>query len=327
MRFWVLGLRALALGLAGAILASCGAQSGSQNAAIPRGVSAQSRAHKASGSYGDLVYAITSNGIVIVSYPAWSLVAKIAGYRTWYSICSDPNNGNVFAIATDNNEIDEYAHGGTTPIATLTLPSGYPTTCSVDPTTGNLAVVGIETPKELASSLFVYPQAQGNPTVYFDKQLPSLISPTYDNMGNLFISAKDKPGGSRIAELKVGHDQFTEIKLIGHRDLYLQDIQWDGTYLVYLVPNGRGYGTTVNQLLVSGKTATIANSFLLNNCADEYFWIYNGALLSFYYPPKHDDNFAIAAWPYPMGGKPASKFYAGKEHYTYDLTVSVGASR
>lgn len=318
------GLRALAIGLGLAFLSGCGAQS---SGTLPQSFGAHGRAHRSSGSYGDLVYAITSKGIVIVSYPTWSVVAKIPAYRTWYSICSDPNTGNVFALATDDNEIDEYAHGGTTPIATLALPSGYPTACAVDPTTGNLAVVGIETPKELAASLFVYPQAQGNPTVYFDKKLPTLVSPAYDNVGNLFISARDKSGGSRIAELKVGRDQFTVIKLTGHRDTYPGDVQWDGTHLAFLVPNGRGYGTTVNQLQINGKSATIVGSFLLNHCADEYFWIYKGALLSFYYPPKREDKYAIAAWPYPMGGKPASRFYAGKEKFTYDLTVSVGTSR
>ena len=52
--------------------------------------------------------------------------------------CTDAN-GNVF-ISNDDN-VFEYAHGGTEPIATLDLPGSNAIGCSVDPTTGNLAVV------------------------------------------------------------------------------------------------------------------------------------------------------------------------------------------
>jgi hypothetical protein len=268
-----------------------------------------------------------------LSYPAWSIVARIRAYRTWYSVCSDPNSGNVFALAGDNNEIDEYAHGGTTPIAKITPPPGYssPTACSVDPTTGNLAVVALITPKEFQEALLVYPQAQGNPTIYSDKQLPSFTSPAYDDAGNLFVAARDKADGSRIGELRVGRSQFAVIKVNGTRDTYVQQIQWDGKkHLVFLVPNGRGYGTTVNQVQISGRTGSIVNSFLLSNCQNAYFWIYDGSLLSFYYPPKvRHENYAIAAWPYPGGGKPTSRFYGltkGRVDYLYDLTVSVAPS-
>jgi hypothetical protein len=317
---------AFALVVATLILAGCV----SGQTALPQNAVAHSRAHKTSGSSGDLIYAITAKGIVIVSYPTWSIYARIRSYRTWYYVCSDPNTGNVFAVATDNNEIDEYAHGGTTPIATITPPSGYGgfTACSVDPTTGNLAVVTIYTPKGGQEALLVYPQAQGNPTAYSDKQLPGFNSLAYDNAGNLFIAARDKAGDSRIGELKAGRNQFTVIKLIGNPHTFPPQIQWGGKYLVFLVPNGQGYGTTVNQVKISGRMGTIVRSFLLNHCQDAYFWIYNGALLSFYYPPRVHNDYAIAKWNYPLGGKPESRFYGltrGRD-YTYDLTVSVAPS-
>lgn len=322
------GRHALGIGLGLLMLAGCGGSRADGLGAFPTSsTTAQHQAHKSSGSSGDLVYAITAKGIVILTYPTLSIVARIRAYRNWYAVCSDPNNGNVLAIS-GTNEIDEYAHGGTTPIAKIILPSGYPTACSVDPTTGNLAVAAIDTPKELQDALFIYPQAQGNPTMYSDKQLPGLISPAYDDAGNLFVGARNKADGSRIGELKVGRNQFTVIKVTGARDTYLQQIQWDGTYLVFLVPNTRGYGTTVNQVKISGKTGTIVNSFLLNHCQDDYFWIYDGSLLSFYYPAKVNNDYAIAAWPYPGGGKPTSRFYGltkGRD-YTYDLTVSVAPS-
>ena len=325
MGIWTLGLRALVTALVVAFLGACGAQSGDT---LPPGTSAQSVAHKASGSYGDLVYAITAKAMVILSYPTWSIVARV--HTRYYAVCSDPNNGNVFAL-DGADKIDEYAHGGTTPIATLTAPSGYDgfNYCSVDPTTGNLAA-SIYIEGKLQSAILIYPQAQGNPTIYSDKRLPGLGPLAYDNAGNLFVGAANKSGGFRIGEIKAGRNQFTVIKLTGHRSAYVYDIQWDGTYLVFLVPNGRGYGTAVNQVSIRGKTATIVNSFLLKYCQDNYFWIYENSLLSFYYPPKGNLNYAIAAWSYPAGGKPTSRIYGvakGRGDYTYDLTVSVAASR
>ena len=317
-------IRAGVIGALVVLLAGCGAKNGT----VPTVSSAQAKAHQRSGSSGDLVYAVTAKGIVILTYPDWSIVARISGFRNWYSICSDPNSGNVFAV-TGTNEIDEFAHGGTTPIATLILPAGYPNACAVDPTTGNLAVVAGGTPTELSDSVFIYPQAQGTPAVYSDKRLPGLVSPVYDGSGNLFIGAQDRFRAFRIAELKAGHNDLLEIKVEGAHNVYPHQLQWDGTYLVFLDTNGPGYGTTVNQVTVNGRIGTIVRTFLLTHCQDDQFSIFNGSLLSFYYPPKQRDHYAVAAWPYPAGGKPSSRHYGitqGREDYTYDLTVSVKPS-
>ena len=84
---------ALGLVLFGFLLVGCG---GTRNGALPQGIGIEGREHQASSH--DLVYAITSKGIVVLSYPSWSIVARIPGYRNWYGVCSDPKNGNVFAI-------------------------------------------------------------------------------------------------------------------------------------------------------------------------------------------------------------------------------------
>jgi hypothetical protein len=316
------GRSVLCAGLTIIMLAGCGGQSGTPGT-MPQGATMAARAHQASGSSGDLVYVITAKGIVIVSYPSWAIVAKIPGYRVWYSVCSDPNNGSVFAIDGDHNVIDEYAHGGTTAIATLTPPSGYAQACAVDPTTGNLAVVileGASSPGEV----LVYPGATGTPTAYVDSKVPALIYPAYDNAGNLFIAAENRAGTARIGELRVGHKQFTIIT--PNENMYAREIQWDGTYLVFQTANGPPLGSTIYQLAISGKTATVVNTVQLTHCNTDYFWIYNGSLLSFYYPPKANNNEAIAVWPYPAGGNPTSKFYGltkGDKDYIYDLAVSV----
>ncbi len=319
LRFFRVVLAGAAIGM----IAACGGSRSAPATWVPG--AAQGRTHRASGSSGDLVYVITAKGIVVLSYPNWSIVARIPGKRVWYGVCSDPNDGNVFAIDGLHNVIDEYAHGGTTPIATITPASGYAQACAVDPATGNLAVVVLEGTSS-PGEVLVYPGATGTPTAYVDTRVPALVYPAYDDAGNLFIAAHNRANTARIAELRAGHKQFTIIT--PSANTFVSEIQWDGSHLVYQIPNGRPYGTTVYQLAISGKKATVVNTIQLANCNSDYFWIYNGSLLSFYYPPKARNNVAVAAWPYPAGGTPASKFYGvakGKD-YTYDLTVSVGPS-
>ena len=304
-----------------AVLAGCG---GMQNGAVPQVTSAASRAHPGSGSSGDLLYAATQNAIVVLSYPMWSIVARIPG--AFYFVCSDPNTGNIFAIG--NTEIDEYAHGGTTPIATLTVPSGYSgfTGCTVDATTGNLAVATAGGPNNRGAVL-VYSGGQGQATPYSDSKLRDFRSAAYDSAGNLYALGVNDHTTPRIAELMAGKNQFTLIKL--SENDYPNKLQWDGAYLVFQTGNGGNLGSTVNQIEINGKTATIINSFKLSHCNSDYFWIYDGSLISFYYPPKARNNTAVAVWPYPAGGEPTSKFYGitkGREDYAHDLTISVAPS-
>jgi len=318
--------RAAALMVVAALASACGGQTGIGSGAS-QGLPTASRGHRESGSGGDLVYLMTAKGIVILTYPNWSIVATIPGYRTWYFVCADPHNGNVFALAPDKEEIDEYAHGGTTPIATLTVPAGYEDLggCSIDPTTGNLALLAADS--RLHSAVLVYPPGEGTPTVYSDKKL-GLSALAYDNAGNLFATAEDRNRFARIAELKAGHTEFTTIK--SDVNEYPRHVQWDGRYLVFQTANGRGGGSTVYQLVINGKTATLVKTIHLNNCNDENFWIDGSSLISVYYPPKRANyRQGIATWNYPAGGNPTSQFYSiakGRDDYTYEMAVSVAPS-
>ena len=70
--------------------------------------------------------------------------------------CSD-SKGNVFI--SGGTEVVEFAHGGTTPIATYSI-AYYPATgCSVDPESGSLAVVN-------EGWVSVFPPGSQNATSY-----------------------------------------------------------------------------------------------------------------------------------------------------------------
>ena len=93
-----------------------------------------------SSSGSDLLYVVGRKGAVyVLTYPQGKLVGELGLPYAVNSgnICSD-KNGNI--LVPDVYEIVEYAHGGTQPVATLNDIYYYSLACSVDPTTGNLAV-------------------------------------------------------------------------------------------------------------------------------------------------------------------------------------------
>jgi len=195
-----------------ALLVACG---GAKSGSLPQGVvQAQSRAHRASGSSGELVYVTTKNGVAMLSYPDGTLVGMIPWYFDNGELCSDPSNGNVYI--PEGGSIYEYAHGGTTPIVTLSLPSGITVTggCSVDPTTGDVAQIGWTVIKGSSRTvLLVFSQSSNSPKEIVSSKLPGLGYPAYDNSGNLFIGADAKEGAFRIGELKPGASEFTIIMI------------------------------------------------------------------------------------------------------------------
>src|SRR6202042_651602 len=106
-------------------------------------------------SGGDLVYISSyANAVYVYSYPAGPLVGTLTGFNNPIGLCSDAK-GNVWVTNASGGNIVEYAHGGTSPIATLQDSGQTPEDCAVDPTTGNLAVA------DLYSNAAIYTNDQG----------------------------------------------------------------------------------------------------------------------------------------------------------------------
>ncbi|MGC1987046.1 MAG: hypothetical protein WA668_16800 [Candidatus Cybelea sp.] len=156
---------ALSVGALVALLAGCGGSQPPIGApgAMPQRAAVAAYAKKSTS--GKLLYASETeeSEVLVFSYPQGGLVETLTGFSEppWF-ICSD-GAGNIFVPTTDlksPGHIYEFAHGGSQPIETLTDPGpGYATSCSVDPTTGNLAVAN-------QSNVAIYPEGQGIPTIY-----------------------------------------------------------------------------------------------------------------------------------------------------------------
>ena len=242
-----------------------------------------------------LVYATGGcGGTCVLSYTSGNVVGSLTTYGR--AVCSD-NSGNVFI--TNNDEVVEYSHGGTEPIATLGLPGMDASGCSVDPTTGNLAVVFIGTNDDVA----VFPKAEGTPTLYSSKLESEYCG--YDDLGNLFVSGYNA-GQPGLSELPWGSSAFEVLSIDGSL-INPGQVQWDGTYMAY---EGFEKGqVNIFRLSVSGSTASIVQTVKLNGIRGWAWqsWIYGGRILVPY--SNHGNGARNASqWKYPKGG-PKSKTF------------------
>jgi hypothetical protein len=190
---------------------------------------------------------------------------KLKGTLTGFEFptpgCTD-NKGNVFIPDFDLAQITEYAYGSSTPTQVLSDSGFEPFGCSVDPTTGNLAVVNFD-----SASISVYTGATGTPAVYSVPNNPIDEYTTYDNSGDLFVAGRNSSGIYALDEAVSGSTTFNSVSVNGGTIAFPGQIQWGGTYLL-LGDQGSGSGSSVNQATVSGGTATIVKNVLLTGTSD-----------------------------------------------------------
>jgi hypothetical protein len=154
----------------------------------------ESRAPRVNTGNDDLIYASGPFETYILSYKS-GMVVNTIDTTNEEGLCSD-KHGNVFAPHV--NFIYEYAHGGTTPIATLGDEGYRPVGCSVDPTTENLAVANYRTSamSSQAGNIAIYKRSKGNPEFYSEPVIQYYLSCSYDDVGNLFLDGRNasEPG-------------------------------------------------------------------------------------------------------------------------------------
>jgi hypothetical protein len=268
----------------------------------------------------DLIYAVGGcGGTCVISYPALKYVGAIP--TAGDGICSD-THGNVFV--TNTTGVTEYAHAGTQPIATLTLPGGFISAggCSVDPTTNNLAVVFRSSGADIA----VFPNEQGTPTLY-----GSGIDSTdcgYDSKGNLYVDGYGANSTYVIAESDFGSNGFTAFRLPNDVGVPGQ-VQWDGTYVTY-----EGLDKPmISRLTFSGSDVTVVSTVTLKDIRHRQAisWIYGGNIVIPFIDRGSRPNI-VGTWKYPKGGKIVKsirKFdpFAKRTIFFEGVTVSAAPSR
>ena len=218
-----------------ALLTSCG---GSQlpigaPGAMPQSHAASASANR-SGSWmaagvakWDLLYVSNGNGTVTV-YRYWQrdLVGTLSGFTLPTGECVD-TAGNIFITDSDARDIVEYAHGGKSPARYLRDGKSNPYGCSVDPTTGNLAVANSD------GNVAIYRHASGKPRIYSTRgYTPSPLACTYNDRGNLLVTGSDSNRYSYFAELDKHSASFIHVNPSPYGSSFnwilVEGIPWDG---------------------------------------------------------------------------------------------------
>ena len=167
------------------------------------------------------------------------------------------------------------------------------------------------------------------PTAYTDDYIPFCVWPIYGDAGNLYLNCSTKNERFRIAELRASQNHFALIRYprgVGPPG----EFQWDGKYLVFTELEYSGYGDTLYQIKITGRTSEVVNtSRLLHSGEDRSIWLQGGLLFGILKKIRRNGQEAIAVWNYPSGGKPVTHFY-GLQNKHYGnlpfLTVSVAPS-
>jgi DNA-binding beta-propeller fold protein YncE len=213
-----------------------------------------------------------NNGTVSVfSYPQGALEGTLTGFEEPYGECTN-KAGDIWIVDDETATITEYAHGGTSPIATLSDTGDYPAGCSVDPSTGNLAVTNYEGPGGGQGSVSIFKKAKGKPVVYTDSSISRAWFCSYDNGGNLFVDGdKNGTSGFQLAELPSGSGTFTNIS-IDQNITVAGGVAWNGKYVAVAEENEGP--DSVYQFSISGSSGTeVTSTSLIGSKNVHQFWI------------------------------------------------------
>lgn len=311
---------ALYLGVAVLMLFGCSAS--------PEQLLSQGRALPATSSGSALLYASDwkAGEIFVFTYPAGTLVQTIADDEYPLGLCSDAG-GNVWVMNFNGgyDQVVEFAHGGSTPIRMLDDPNSEPRGCSVDPLTGDLAVVNSEPP-----TVVVYPpNTTGQPQTYA-AGIDYPFACAYDAKGDLFVDGYRLKGGDHfgLAELPYGGARFVRVAVMATVGLP-GNIQWDGSDLAVgdFTSPGAIYRLKIEQ---RKKIATLAGTITLDGPDRQppegvEFWLDDGTAIMPFGTEKNINK--IGFWSYPEGGYATGQLlrFGGEE--LYGVTVSALPSR
>jgi hypothetical protein len=294
---WVTGVLATAVAVAG-----CSGGSQLQPTANAQLLGRSASWMAAGLAKRDLLY-LTDDGdgnVYVYAFPGAKLEGTLSGLNVPAGECVD-KAGDVWIVEEGSNDIVEYAHGGTAPIATLTDPNNAPEGCSVDPTTGNLAVANAQTLSAGAGSVGVYAHAQGTPTLYTDSQMKFVLFVTYDDNGNLYADGVDSSLAFRLGELRKSAGTLAPIAF-SQSIIQPTNIQWNHKYLA--VGDGGGIigssAPVIYHVNVTHSAGKVVGETPLTGTTGVFQFFIQGD--TFIGPNLGNEN--VMFWNYPAGGTP-----------------------
>ncbi|MGA8574676.1 MAG: hypothetical protein WB609_03175 [Candidatus Cybelea sp.] len=289
------------LSIATAILAACGSL---QPPLKTFGSTAPSVAEAGHGR--NLLYASTfgDEPLFVYAFPGGKLLGIVTGPIGPRGLCVNKSSDVFAPFIYIPGGVDEFAHGGGTPIAYLGFPYDRPNGCSVDPTTGDLAVVAAT----LRAVLVVYhykPKLGWRlATSYSIASMSKAAFCGFDSHGNLFVDGATSGGKFALAELARGHKTFETVS-VDQNIAAPGQVQWDGRHLA--IGDLGVSPSVIYQFDVSGSNARKAGSTTLaGSTTVEQFWIQKGVVVA----PDSGASCGgsqpgcLYLYRYPSGGSP-----------------------
>jgi hypothetical protein len=259
-----------------------------------------------------------SGTVNVYSVSQRKLVGMLTGLVDPYGLCSD-THGNVWVVVWEPSKLVEFAHGGTKVLKSLDDPHGNAYDCSVDPTTGNVAVTNWNFGgRWLQGNVAVYEHASGKPHLYNGQWFWYFYGVAYDDRGNLYADGLSSyfNGLFCVGILRKGGASFDDILL--KPDLHptvLAGVGWDGKHVVV------GDGAGVWQYQVDGlKGRAVGYTPLSPWHLASQFWVSSKDPHSIF-ASNYGDPGGVHLWNYPAGG-PSFKKVDDALDAPYGLTVS-----
>ena len=188
--------------------------------------------------------------------------------------CED-TAGNVYIVDAGTGLLWQFPHGSTSGTSVAITSAMMPLGCSVDPSTGNIAVSNFGN-----STMNIFQGGFSGTQVLSTALEPYMWSPGYDPSGNLFVESEQGAFTSiELEELPAGSNNWRVISLpnqaCGNPFCFPDSVQWDGTYLE---AGDQNFGSTNNttptdimgafRISVSGSSGTeISSATYEGNCA------------------------------------------------------------
>ncbi len=270
-----------------------------------------------------LLYVSAFNGsdVYVYDYPSGTQVGTLTGFSSPAGQCVDAK-GDVYITNMTSGVVDEYAHGGSSPINTFNT-SGDAFGCSVDKN-NDLAVTDFLGKSYSPGSITVFPKGTGTGVVYSDPTDCHYIwTAGYDNRGNLIaVAENDASEAVTYCAVLKGAKSLTTLSASGFSIYSPDSTMWDGKYIALGDQQlGGGLQSGFIEATLSGSTLTQrAQIALSDGCDGNYTHVVSPFIVGRKNTPANDKRSVAVAgsnefcsadfrlWHYPKGGDPFASF-------------------
>jgi hypothetical protein len=270
-----------------------------------------------------LLYVSSTDGsdVTVYDYPGGTQMGSLTGFSTPSGQCVDAK-GNVYIANIGDGTVDEYAHGGSAPVATFATTAGA-YGCSVDKA-GDLAVTDFLGASYSAGSVTVFPKGSKKGAIYTDPtDCYYMWNAGYDDKGNL-IAIGENQGSETVTfcALMKGAKSFSVLTASGFTIDSPDSTMWDGKYIALGDQQlGGGFQSGIVRATLSGSTLTAHGQVSLGDaCQGDYTHVVQPFIVGAKNTPVNDkqgkaviggNEFCSAdfrKWRYPQGGNPLKSF-------------------